>query len=123
MSSTDFPTPHTIGVHEWSGTGEDAHGNPVDVYTPPLDQPGTQHAVIGWQVPASDEPIVAGHDRVVVDVELGVPPGFTMSPRAVVDLPYGPEGRFQVVGEIRTAEGNPFLWNPGGIVNLRRIDG
>ncbi|MGW4090043.1 hypothetical protein [Nocardia sp. NPDC004750] len=119
----DFPTPHTIGVHTWTGTGEDDHGNAVDTYAPPLDQPGTPHAVIGWQVPSSTEPAVAGHDRVAVDVELGVPPGLVFGPHDVVDLPYGPEGQFEVVGEIRTADGNPFGWNPGGIVNLARLDG
>lgn len=121
--SGDFPTPHTIGVHTWSGTGEDSHGNPIDVYTPPLAEAGEPRQVIGWQVPSSTEPLIAGHDRVIVDVELGVPPGFALGPHDVVDLPYGPPGQFRVVGEIRSTEGNPFGWVPGGIVNLRRVEG
>lgn len=119
----DFPTPHTIGVHVRSDGDIDAHGNPTVVYTPPLDEPGTARAVIGWVVPASTEPAVAGHDRVVVDVVLGVPPGFVLAAHDVVDLPYGPAGQFEVIGEVRETEGNPFGWVPGGEVNLRRVDG
>ncbi|MBF6363208.1 hypothetical protein IU447_24125 [Nocardia farcinica] len=120
---SDFPTPHTIGWHTWSGLGEDDHGNQVDTYTPPLDEPGAPRLVIGWHVPSATEPVLAGHDRVVVDVELAVPPGFTGGPHDVADLPYGPAGQFQVIGEIRTAQANPFGWNPGGVVNLQRIAG
>ncbi|AHH22102.1 hypothetical protein NONO_c73460 [Nocardia nova SH22a] len=120
---SEFPTPHTIGLHVWSGTGEDDHGNEIDVYTPPLDEAGAAHAVIGWSVPSSEMPAVAGHDRVVVDVELLVPPGFPAKARDVIDLPYGPAGQFAVVGEIRGTEGNPFGWAPGGVVNLERVDG
>ena len=119
----DFPTPHRIGVHRRSDGDEDEHGNPVVVYTPPLDAPGTEAAVIGWAVPSSTEPAVAGHERVAVDVLLGVPPGFVLGPHDVVDLPYGPAGQYEVVGEVRSAEGNPFGWNPGGEVSLRRLDG
>lgn len=120
---SDFPTPHTIGVHTWGPTGEDAHGNAIDGYTPPLDEPGAPEPVIGWAVPSSTEPILAGHDRVTVDVVLGTPPGLALGPRDVVDLPYGPAGQFQVIGEVRGTEGNPFGWTPGGEVNLRRVEG
>lgn len=117
---SEFPTPHTVGLHVWSGTGEDAHGNEIDVFTPPLDQEGAAQAVYGWSVPSSDSPAVAGHDRVVVDVELLVPPEFPGKPRDVVDLP---SGRFQVVGEVRDYSTGPFGWVPGGVLNLERVDG
>lgn len=121
--SSDFPTPHKIGVHVRSDGAEDELGIPAVVYTPPLDEPGTDRDVIGWVVPASTEPAVAGHDRVAVDVVLGVPPGFVLGAHDVVDLPYGPGGQFEVVGEVRETAGNPFGWVPGGEVNLRRLDG
>lgn len=121
--SSDFPTPHTIGVHVRSDGAEDELGIPAVVYTPPLDEPGAEALVIGWAVPSSTEPAVAGHDRVAVDVVLGVPPGFTLGAHDVVDLPYGPLGQYEVVGEVRGAEGNPFGWNPGGEVGLRRVEG
>lgn len=121
--SSDFPTPHTIGVHVYSSGGRDDRNNEIAVWTPPLDEPGTEAAVIGWAVPSSTEPAVAGHDRVVVDVMLGVPPGVVLTAHDVVDLPYGPAGQYEVVGEVRTADGNPFGWNPGGEVGLRRVEG
>lgn len=121
--SSDFPTAHTIGVHVHSSGGRDDRNNEIDVWTPALDQPGTPRAVIGWAVPAASEPALAGHDRVVVDVVLGVPPGFVLGAHDVVDLPYGPAGQFEVVGKVRGTEGNPFGWAPGGEVGLRRVEG
>lgn len=115
-----FPTPYVVGLHVWAGAGEDTHGNPVESYTPPLNQPGTPYAVIGWSVPSSTEPAVAGHDRVVVDVELLTPPGFPAKPRDVIDLP---SGQFEVVGEVRDYTTGPFGFAPGGVANLRRVDG
>ncbi|MFC5789671.1 hypothetical protein ACFPPE_07360 [Agromyces tardus] len=119
----NFPTPHTIGLHVWSAGDDDGHGNAVDIYTPPLDAAGTDQPVIGWGVPSSTEPAVAGHDRVAVDVELLTPPDFPARPRDVIDLPYGPAGQFKVIGEVGGTEGNPFPWVPGGTLNLRRVDG
>lgn len=118
-----FPLAHTVGLHVWSAGGDDGHGNAADVYTPPLDEDGTEHSVIGWAVPASSEPALAGHDRVVVDVELLTPPGFPARAHDVIDLPYGPAGQFEVLGEVGGTEGNPFPWVPGGTLNLRRVDG
>lgn len=116
-----FPTPHVIGLHVWVAGVEDDHGNAVDTYTPALDAPGAEHPVIGWAVPTSSEPALAGHDRVVVDVQLLVPPDFPARAHDVIDLPTG--GRYEVVGEVGGTEGNPFGWVPGGVVNLRRVDG
>ncbi|MFD4294141.1 hypothetical protein ACFWQG_13065 [Rhodococcus sp. NPDC058532] len=118
-----FPTPHEVGLHIWSAGAEDAHGNAVDVYTPPLGAAGAPHSVIGWSVPTSTEPAIAGHDRVIVDVELLTPPDFPARARDVIDLPYGPAGRFEVIGEVGDTEGNPFGWAPGGTLHLRRVEG
>lgn len=116
-----FPTPHEVKLHVWSEGGPDSHGNPVAIYTPPLDETGSPHPVIGWDVPTSTEPVLAGHDRVVVDVQLLTPPDFPARPRDVIDLPTG--GRYEVIGEAGGTEGNPFGWIPGGTLNLRRVDG
>jgi hypothetical protein len=118
-----FPTPNTVALHVRSGVGEDDHGNEIDVYTPPLDEPGTPHQVIGWSTPSSTEPLLAGHDRVVVDVELLAPPGFPAKPHDVIDLPDSPAGRFEVVGEVRDFTRGPFGFTPGGVLNLRRVEG
>ncbi|MBF6291806.1 hypothetical protein IU454_08005 [Nocardia farcinica] len=121
--SSEFPLAHTVGWHSWQGEGEDDHGNVVDIYSPPLDQPGTPRQVIGWQVLSAAEVVLAGHDRAAVVVDLGVPAGFTLDRRDVVDLPYGPAGQYQVDGPVRSAEGNPFGWTWPGLVTLRRVEG
>lgn len=119
-----FPTIHTVGHHVWTpGVEEDAHGNLVDGWVPPLDEDGTEVRVIGWSVPSSTEPALAGHDRVVVDIELLVPPGVPFKPRDVVDLPGLNAGQFEIVGEIRDYTSGPFGWSPGGVVNLSRVEG
>lgn len=115
-----FPLRYTVGIHTMSTTGLDAHRNPAKVYTPPLDQPGTPVKVYGWSTPFTTEPKLAGHDRVIVDVELLVPPGFPSAPGSVIDLPVG---QFEVIGEIQDYTRGPFGWEPGGVVNLRRITG
>lgn len=63
---------------------------------------------------------MAGHDRVVVDVELLVPPGFSCShkDRIVLD---GQE--MEVVGAPEMFDHNPFGWDPGGVVNLKAVGG
>lgn len=64
------PTPYTVTVEEASDAGDDAHGNPQESWGPP--QPVQVH---GWAPPAAGgEPKVAGHDQVITDLELFVPP-------------------------------------------------
>lgn len=118
-----FPTPFTVGVHTRGADGTDAHGNSVSVYTPPLPEAGTAVSVYGWFVPSTTEPPLAGHDRVIVDVQLMVPPGFPAGPRDVVDLPEGPAGQFEVVGYPEDYTHGPFGWAPGAVINLRKVDG
>ncbi|UQE73843.1 hypothetical protein MYK68_14000 [Gordonia sp. PP30] len=79
------------------------------------------HRIIGWGVPATAEPKTAGHDRVVVDLELYVPTTFpALSHRGQVRLG---GAVYDVVGEPERCDGNPFGWNPGGTLNLRRVVG
>lgn len=114
--SSEFPLMFTVGHRVWSTSGEDdAHGNPVAGWSDPVDK-----RVYGWGAPNSAEPKLAGHNRVVVEVELLVPPDFDCSPqdRVVLD---GAE--YDVLGTVESFGHNPFGWNPGGIVNLRRVEG
>ncbi|OBA62190.1 hypothetical protein A5780_19215 [Nocardia sp. 852002-20019_SCH5090214] len=117
---TFLPTPYTVGVHRYGVTGQDARGNDVWGYTPPLDSSGTQRRVYGWYVPSSTEPALAGHDRVVVDVVLMVPPGFPAGPHDRIDLP---DGQYDVVGNPEDYNHGPFQWAPGAVVNLTRVEG
>ncbi len=119
-----FPLLFTVGVHAYTGTGEDAHGNVIPQWAPAKDQPGTSHAVYGWSVPSTTEPKLLGHDeRVIVDVELLVPPGFPTSERDLIDLPDGPAGQFEVVGVVQDYTKGPFGFRPGAVLNLRKVAG
>lgn len=78
-----FPTPFKVGVHTYSSTTTDDYGREVKVYTPAKDQPGTPVAVHGWSNAINTEPKIAGHDRVIVDMELLVPVGLVVNLRRV----------------------------------------
>lgn len=114
--SPEFPLLFTVGHRIWSASGpDDAHGNPVEGWADPVEK-----RVYGWGAPQGSEPKLAGHDRVVVAVELLVPPDFGCSPRDRMVL----DGiEFDVIGPIEMYDHNPFGWNPGGVVNLGRVDG
>lgn len=76
-----FPTPYTVGHHVHSDGGTDDYGREVSTWTPAKDQPGTPVDVYGWANPSNAEPKLAGHDRVVVEVELYAPPGVVVNLR------------------------------------------
>ncbi|MGW4718874.1 hypothetical protein [Nocardia sp. NPDC004260] len=78
--------------------------------------------VYGWETPKSLEPHERGHDaRMTETVKLFAPPSFTPGPGDVIDIP--DLAQFEVVGVPETAAGNPFGWNPGSTINLRKITG
>lgn len=111
----EFPLRFTVGHRVWAGGVEDAWGNTVSGWADPVEK-----RVYGWGAPATSEPKVAGHNRDVVELELLVPPGFECSPhdRMVLD-----SLEYEVIGGVEMFDHNPFGWNPGGIVNLRRVSG
>lgn len=115
-----FPLLFTVAVHSYSAGSIGDYGETAAVYTPPLDTSGTEVAVYGWSTPSSVEPKLAGHDRVVVDQELLVPPENTIGAHDLVDLP---DGQYQVIGEPEDMNNGPFGWQPGKVVNLRRVTG
>ncbi|MGO3325318.1 hypothetical protein [Gordonia sp. (in: high G+C Gram-positive bacteria)] len=110
-----FPLLFSVGHRVYNGSGEDAHGNPVESWATPVVR-----EVYGWGSPQTSEPKLAGHDREIVEVELLVPPGFSCSARDRMVLD-GVE--FEVIGGPEMFDHNPFGWNPGGIVNLKKVDG
>lgn len=116
-----FPTPYTVGVHRFSSVSSDDYGRDVPVYSPARDVPGDPVRVHGWGSPRSLEPKLAGHDRVVVELELFAPVGTVIGPYDLVDLP---EGQFEVVGRPEDHSNGPFAPGVGGlVVNLRRVEG
>lgn len=109
-----------VRVHEWSEGVDDGYGGTEDVYTPPLDQPGGAHLVFAIYTGSSEEPKVAGHDRVIVDGSMIGPAGI-VSPHGRVT--HNTLGAFEVVGEPEDYNNNPWF-QPGVVVyNLRRVEG
>lgn len=111
----EFPLAHTVGHRVWSGGVEDDWGNTTSGWADPVDK-----LVYGWGAPQSSEPKVAGHDRDVVEVELLVPPEFSCSARDRMVLD-GVE--FEVIGQPEMYSHSPFGWDPGGVVNLKAVNG
>lgn len=104
----------SVEVARHAQSGEDAHGNPIEGWE------SEEVRVYGWEVPRTAEPLLAGHDRVVVDLSMFVPPGFEVSAHDRVVI----EGRtYEVVGEFEDAGNGPFVFDPGGTVQLRRVEG
>lgn len=122
-----IPTPYTVQHYARTTDGVDAHNNPVVEWQPALDEPGTERPVAGWSTAGSAEPAVAGHDRVVVDVELLVPKGFPARALDRIRLTEYPEGLYEIVGDPKDFTHSPF---PGPLgrgwgytLMLRRVDG
>lgn len=112
-----FPLPHEVIRITRTRTLEvDELGNDVWVEAE-LEEPVL---VAGWSVPTSDEPKMAGHLRVTVDVELLAPSG-VFRPEDAVKLP-DREDVLEVVGEPENFDHGPFGWVPDlEVVNLGGI--
>lgn len=106
---------YTVGVRTYSEDGEDPRGNRIETWSDPVSTP-----VYGWGPPQSAEPDIPGHDRVTVDLELYVPPGFRATAHDKIVL----EGEeFDVVGRPADYGHGPFGYNPGAVVKLTRTEG
>ena len=108
----NFPTPWTVQHVVWSAGGTDAHGNPVDVYAPPVDV-----KVMGWSELQPDERVSG---RVVIDLRLFGPPGMSGASR---DRWILPEGVYEQQGPVQDYTRGPFGFAPGVVVNLQRVEG
>lgn len=110
-----FPLRFTVGHERYAGTGEDELGNETESWSSPVSV-----LVFGWEPPKSTEPVLAGHDRVVVDLRLYAPKSMAPAPRdrVVVD-----GEQFEVIGWPEDPNNNPWF-KPGLVtVNLRRVEG
>lgn len=117
-----FPTLFRVGVHTYTDSLQlDDYNELEPVYTPTKDAAGTQVAVYGWSTPDSTEPPVAGHDRVMVDMQLLAPPNTSITAHDLVDIP--DEGQFEVIGDPLDFDTGPFGFRPGLVINLRRVEG
>lgn len=111
-----FPTPYTVQTSEFTKSGTDSHGNPVETWADPIEQ-----RVYGWAAPNSVQPKYLGQERTLVDVELYTPAGFTAGPRDRITLPDGKT--FEAIGYPEDYTHGPFNWSPGLVVNLLRVEG
>lgn len=110
-----FSLTRSVEHAAYVAAGEDELGNEVASYALPVTV-----RVFGWEPPRSDEPALAGHDRVVVDLKLYAPQSMGAKPadRVVVN-----GKRFEVIGWPEDPNDNG-IWSPGLVsVNLRRIEG
>lgn len=112
---TFIPTPHTVGVRTWSEGPPDSRGNPTDVWSAPVEAP-----VYGWAPAGTAEPFDVGRDAVTWDLDLYVPPEFTVDRKDRVVV-LGDE--YTVEGRLESFDYGPFGFRPGGRVRLKRVEG
>lgn len=83
--------------------------------------------VFAWWIASSDEPVLAGHERLIVDAQMIAESG-QFSPTDKVELPgiEDPSGnpvRFAVVGRAENVDHNPWLHVGREVVNLKEVSG
>lgn len=107
---------YSIVIQRYNGTEQDDYGNETETWAAPVEA-----RIYGVNFPKSSEPSQeGGHNRLIVDRVLLVPPSFVCDERDRIQLS---DGLYEVVGVVEKADRNPFNWNPGGHVNVRRVDG
>jgi hypothetical protein len=93
---------------------EDAHGNPVDSWSAPVEV-----GIYAFDPGSSSEPRASGHDRVIVEPAVYVPS----------TVAFGPRDRVTARGRVYEVEGETREWRhpngarKGNVATLRRVDG
>lgn len=102
-------------LERYDGGGEDELGNEMEYWGAPEEL-----LAFAAEPPVSTEPELAGHDRVIVDMNLYAPIDVGIGPKDRVVLA---GNRFEVVGHPQDPNMNPW-WPPGlCTVKLRRVEG
>lgn len=111
-----FPTPYTIQHEAYLPDAEDAHGNPVSGYAPPVDL-----LVHGWAPPSGNtEPFEAGRNAVLRDLDVYAPAGTVVAPQdrlVIASVPY------EVVGYVEDFTTGPWQWAAGVRISAKRSEG
>lgn len=96
-------------------SGRDEYGNDVEAWAP-----WSPIRVFGWEPAKSTEPVLVGHERIVIAVKLYARKADRIGEHDRLIL----EGRvYDVVGEPEDPNNNPWF-QPGLVtVNLRRVEG
>ncbi|WKW85136.1 head-to-tail stopper [Gordonia phage Horseradish] len=109
---------YPISYEVYTGEGQDGYGNTEDSWAPSVPR-----KIYGANQPVSNEDVTAGPNRLVVTRVLLIPKNQTWNPRDRVTLPDEPGFTYQVEGVAGDGRRNPYRWNPGGTVTVRRVDG
>ncbi|WP_280507803.1 hypothetical protein [Nocardia flavorosea] len=106
-----YPVIHTHFI----GMTYDDYGELIEEWADPVEV-----KIFGVDFPRTEELVESGHDRLIVDKIALVPPTLTVGVRDRFQI----EGKsYEVIGEVESAEANPFGWNPGGRLKLQRVAG
>lgn len=102
---------YQVTKHSEVVTGKNKLGNPI------VERVSTPVNVAGYYSPSSNEPVVSGHNRLVVDYILIAPSG-VFKPDDEVTIP-GFSENFRVEGYPSNWDHSPFGFNPGyEMINL-----
>lgn len=109
-----FPLAQTIGLAAYQAGVEDAHGNPVDSWSDPVDV-----AVYGYGPPIRTQDSEPGGTQVIVGLDVYAPL-----------FPVDDRDRFVISGLVYSVEGEagdwnngPFGFEPGQSFRLKRVEG
>lgn len=111
-----LPLPHSIGVRHFIPGEEDAHGNPVDFWSPPVER-----AVHGLAPGVQDVPSNPNRDLSIIEWTVYAPAGFQIDDRDIVVIG-GKE--FTVEGHVKDYTLGPWDNPVAGVTfELRRAEG
>lgn len=110
-----FPARLTVQLAVFNGTGEDGLGNDAETWGRP------ENVQVIQCVPSSTESTNGHSSRVVSDVDLFVPPGFSVSMRDRFTIP-GFIGPLEVVA-VEDHNHGFHGWTPGSVVKLKQVTG
>ncbi|WEV84056.1 head-to-tail stopper [Mycobacterium phage Muddy] len=115
-----LPLLYSVDHSAYDATATNDLGDPIPDWQEPVERD-----VYGWGPPQQETPkeVIVGDDRIRVELELMVPPGWQSKHRDKFDLGYGDDVVYYQVGPVEDYEHNPFGWNPGSVVNLVSIKG
>lgn len=108
-----IPLPWLVTVRTLVSAGVDGYGN---LTTTPQDR---TEPVYGW-APAGTSELDQNNAQVTHDLDLYVPPGFTLAPSDRVRVL---DDWYEVEGRLLDFNHGPFGFVPGGVARLRRVTG
>lgn len=112
-----IPLPFMVQLERYILGATDSHGNPTDSWGAP------ESVSAAFWVVGSQEPAVAGHDRVLIDAAMFIHSAEDIAPRDRVTITQL-GGRFEVIGYAENYDHGPFGFKPGRVqVNLKRVEG